>query len=130
MLATKRPKIRLYDFKERFVALLLCGEKTHTIRAERRYPAKPGDTLHLYSGLRTPKAKLLMRVTCVRVESIVILGGRVPRVNIDDHLLDTDEEEQLARRDGFSGFQEMVKFWTEPTNRLPFKGHIIHWRRG
>ncbi len=42
----------LYNFKARFVPFVLDGSKTHTIRAKRRYPAKPGDTLYLYTGLR------------------------------------------------------------------------------
>lgn len=114
----------LYNFKPRFAPFILDGRKTHTIRAERSHPDKPGNTLHLYTGLRTKKAKLLMRVPCVRVEEIVITDTALPRISIEGHLLNQDEEEALARRDGFKDFGEMLKFWE---GRLPFKGHIIHW---
>lgn len=134
----------LYNFKEQFVPFILSGEKTHTIRAVRRHPDKPGNTLYLYTGLRTKRAKLLMRVDCVKVEDIEIrqriedfanpytgyhehVEWFVVRVNDDE--LTGDEREQLARRDGFSSFAKMMKFWTVPKNRLPFIGNIIHWRR-
>lgn len=122
----------LYNFQKRFVPFILSGEKKHTIRARRANPDKPGNTLHLYTGLRTKKAKLLKRVECTRVESIRIdrAGGFWPQytVRIDGTMLDRDECEQLARRDGFSTFREMMIFWQTPENRLPFEGQIIHWR--
>jgi hypothetical protein len=34
------------------------------------------------------------------------------------------ECEALARRDGFENFAEMMEFWKD---RLPFRGHIVHW---
>jgi len=115
----------LYNFKKQFVPFILSGEKTHTIRAERVHPDKPGNTLHLYTGLRTKTAKLLMRVKCVRVESIVITDTPLRRIVIDGRLLDLDEEESLARRDGFPDFETMMKFWD---GRVPFKGNIVHWK--
>jgi hypothetical protein len=146
----------LYNFKDRFVAPILAGEKTHTIRAERKHPDKPGKIMHLYTGLRTKKAKLLFRVPCVKVAEIRIYepasilhanlckasglhgfdssfdGKGLYRgvhlicsaVIVDDVELSPDEIEALARRDGFSDFQEMMKFWD---GRLPFDGHIIAW---
>jgi hypothetical protein len=138
MRPSRNPVIRLYNFKPRFVEFILSGAKTHTIRDIRKYPAKPGDTLHLYTGLRTKKTKLLLRVRCVKVEEIKIVetvrmgidNGVINRkcaaVAIDDQWLSLDEQEALARRDGFSDFYEFVTFWD---GRLPFQGHIIHWRK-
>jgi hypothetical protein len=112
----------LYNFKARFVDKILSGAKTHTIRAIRAHPDKPGNTLHLYTGLRHKGARLLMRATCTKVQQIEI---RANSVWIDGELMFADECELLARRDGFENFTEMWKFWEE---RLPFVGHIIHWR--
>lgn len=130
----------LYSFQPRFVPFIRSGAKTHTIRATRKYPDKPGNTIHCFTGLRTKKAKLLGRFECVKVEEIEI-QHRVEKfinpdthqlecvewdaVRIDDHELCGDERENLARRDGFNNFSEMMSFWD---GRLPFSGHIIHWR--
>jgi len=134
----------LYGFKAQFVPFILSGEKSYTIRAIRANPDKPGNTVHLYTGLRRKGARLLMRAPCVKVEEIEIkrrvekfrnpdtrLLERVEwySVTIDGHELCGDEREALARRDGFSSFAEMMKFWQEPEDRLPFFGHIIHWRK-
>lgn len=116
----------LYNFQSRFVSKVLSGEKTHTIRAERANPDRPGNTLHLYTGLRQKGARLLMRVLCVKVEEIEIRNDwRVAVVIVDGVRLSVDERESLARRDGFSSFDEMLKFWD---GRLPFRGRIIHWQ--
>lgn len=121
----------LYGFQKRFVPFILSGEKTHTIRAHRAHPDKPGNTLHLYTGLRQKGARLLMRVPCVKVQEITIdaCGHQCNCdgfVEIDDVELGESEREALAKRDGFESFDAMLDFWA---GRLPFHGHIIHWRR-
>lgn len=135
----------LYNFQKRFVPFILSGEKTHTIRALRAHPDKPGNTLHLYSGLRTKKAKLLMRVPCVKVETITFTVWRDPDrdsadeelehvlVTIDGNTLYADEKDAFARSDGFKDFADMVAFWrarhgVAGGNTLPFNGQIIHWK--
>ncbi len=112
----------LYNFQSRFVPKILAGEKTHTIRAVRANPDKPGNVLHLYTGLRHKGARLLMRVLCVKVEEIEISPLYV---KIDGVVLGDSEEEALARRDGFANFADMMAFWEE---RLPFRGHVLHWK--
>jgi uncharacterized protein YqfB (UPF0267 family) len=128
----------LYNFQKRFAPFILSGEKTHTIRSVRANPDKPGNTLHLYTGLRQKGAQLLMRVPCVKVEEIEICAvdhpthsgvTKVFTIEIDGHYLDRSEKEALARRDGFDSLAAMMRFWQEPKNRLPFRGHIIHWRK-
>jgi hypothetical protein len=114
----------LYNFKAQFVPHILNGSKTHTIRATRAHVDKPGNTVHLYTGLRQRGARLLMRATCTKVEAIHIENDAM--VSIDGLWLDPSEREQLARRDGFGNFAEMMQFWE---GRLPFAGHIIHSRR-
>lgn len=120
----------LYNFQKRFVPFILDGRKTHTIRGVRANPDKPGNTLHLYTGLRQKGATLLMRVLCVKVEEIEIRDGifgdeNHAAVSIDGASLDRSEREALAVRDGFADFEQMIQFWR---GRLPFKGHVIHWR--
>lgn len=117
----------LYNFQKRFVPFILSGAKKHTIRATRKNPDKPGNTLHLYTGLRTKNTQLLMRVSCVKVEEIVIrsLESSMFDVFVDGNELNLDELERLARADGFQSWSDMAAFWQ---GRLPFHGQIIHWK--
>ena len=115
----------LYNFHRRFVPFIKNGTKKHTIRAERCHPDKAGNTLHLYQGLRTKKAKLIKRVECVKIEQIYIYRDFQTEVEIAGVPLTVSEKESLARRDGFKDFAEMMDFWC---GRLPFHGQIIHWK--
>ena len=120
----------LYNFQKRFAPFVLDGSKRHTIRAKRKHPTKVGDAVHLYTGLRTKQAKLLLRSICIRVEEIRISEDR--HVFVDFEMLSADEKNALAYCDGFRShginraFEQMMKFWE---GRLPFVGDIIHWQR-
>lgn len=127
----------LYNFKERFAPFILDGSKTHTIRGKRKHPDRPGNTLHLFTGLRTRNARLLMRQPCVAVHEITIEVIEtnlldVWRITIDGDELAPDEMQALAWSDGFRengrelALRTMMAFWK---GRLPFLGHIIHWQR-
>jgi hypothetical protein len=120
----------LYNFQPRFVDKIMSGEKKHTIRSRRANPDKPGNTMHLYTGLRHKGARLLMRVPCAKVEEIEIdaCGHECncdAFVEVDGVELSASERDALAVRDGFENFEAMLDFWA---GRLPFKGHIIHWK--
>lgn len=125
-----RDSMGLYNFKKRFAPFVTDGTKRHTIRAKRVHPDKVGNTVHLYSGLRTRHAKLLGRSTCVRMEEINISESQ--QVFVDGEELSLSEKNALAFCDGFRSrgiaraFEEMMEFWK---GRLPFAGHIIHWSR-
>jgi hypothetical protein len=123
----------IYNFQERFVPMILSGTKTHTIRSYRVNPDLPGNILHLYTSLRRKDAKLLMRVKCLKIQDIRIFEcydiqknscAKSVKVLIEGMMLSRDERESLAIHDGFSDFEEMIKFWK---GRLPFDGQIIHW---
>jgi hypothetical protein len=115
----------LYNFQPRFVDHILAGKKTHTIRAARKIVDSPGKTMHLFTGLRQKGARLLFRAPCVKRESIQIeFAAGIFMISIDGQVLDREERELLAMRDGFSSFADMMQFWT---GRLPFAGHVFHW---
>ena len=102
----------LYNFKKRFVPMILAGTKTHTIRELRAHPDKPGNTLHLYTGLRQKGARLLMRVPCVKVEDITIHGAnahQLPTIYIDGIELSRTETE--AFEIGRASCRERVSMW-------------------
>lgn len=119
------------NFKSQFVLKIQCREKTHTIRDKRKIPIEVGDKLYLFTGMRTKHCKRILTdpVICTKVEEIEIIADadiHAPgAVWIDRQMLDNDEKEQLARRDGFENFADMIRFWD---GRLPFVGDIIHWK--
>lgn len=124
----------LYNFQKQFVFHILNGSKQHTIRGERKHADKPGDMMHLYTGLRQKGARLLMRVPCVLVEPISIEirsmkanGFEYSAVCVfvgDRIMLSRSEAVRLALADGFMHWEAFVDFWCD---RLPFSGHIYHW---
>lgn len=118
----------LYGFHKRFAPAILDGTKTHTIRGRRAHPDKPGNILHLYTGLRTKQAQLLLRVTCTRIQDISLTVDENDRFQayIDGVQLAPDELEALAKRDGFQGTRSMALWWN---GLYPFHGHIIHWKQ-
>lgn len=118
----------LYNFQALFAPMIMAGTKKHTIRSRRAHPDKPGNTLHLYLGLRTRSVQLLKRALCVKVEEIEIRAEGPTYtdvvISIDGVELSRDECESLAVRDGFTSFADMMEFWQ---GRFPFSGHVIHW---
>lgn len=116
----------LYNFQPRFVPAIESGEKCHTIRAPRKNPDKPGNVMHLYTGLRHKGARLLMRVPCVKVQEVSI---RPSGIAIDGVDLSPDEREQLAIADGFASWQEMLDFWSDRLETGPWLGNLLHWRK-
>lgn len=119
----------LYNFQARFVPKIEAGEKTHTIRAKRKHPDKPGDLMYLYTGLRTKQARRLRAggrsdvPVCAAVQDIRITTGL--QIIIDGERLTLDEADQFARRDGFQNYGDMMRYWGE---NLPFNGDVLHWR--
>lgn len=61
-----------YSFQKRFVPYIQDGSKRQTIRSRRKHPAKPGDTLYLYYGLRTKHCRKLREEICTDARSIYI----------------------------------------------------------
>lgn len=112
------------NFKPQFVEAIRARTKKHTIRAPRVIPVKVGDKLFLFSGLRHRGAYRILTeaVICSQIQEIVI--GKSD-VTIDGQLCSPDECQRLANADGFDDFETMLTFWE---GKLPFTGHIIHWK--
>lgn len=125
----------LYNFKSQFAPWILDGSKKHTIRPERRNPDKPGNKVHLYTGLRTRACRRLLVAECTAVRHIRIDQQGIA---IDGEQLSPDECNAMAFTDGFRewgierAFEFLVACWSDGSiaarYRLPFVGHIIHWK--
>lgn len=83
----------LLGFSKDLVPSVEAGTKPHTIREWRKHPIKQGETLYLYTGLRTKAARLLFTTPCTRVQRIEMQRGAI---RVDGRLLGAEEMEQLA----------------------------------
>lgn len=111
-----------YNFQAQFAPDVEAGRKRQTIRSEgKRRHAQIGDTVQLYTGMRTKGCRQIGTGICttstycaIREDGITL--GNHPKVNI----------EEFARADGFRDFDHM-KQWFRDTHGLPFTGRLIAW---
>ena len=120
-----------FNFQKQFVASITEGTKTGTIRKERkdkRCPADKGDTLTLYTGMRTKHCALIAEVECISVKSFMIHQGLNKQITCykDGRPIKNQELETLAIADGFKNSTELVAFFRK-TAGLPFIGWHIEW---
>lgn len=114
------------NFKKKFADDVERGIKRQTIRAPRkdcRNP-QPGQTLHLYTGMRTTFCRKLGEATCVSVEQIYISDQL--DIDLASRPLSFIEECEIIADDGFDTRQEFFDFF-EKTHGLPFNGFLIKW---
>jgi len=124
----------LLNFKKQFAPLVELGledpnhprAKRTTIRPWRKdgKDPKPGQTLYLYTGLRTQNCIRLGVVPCVQAEHICITGW-------GDVVLGTECQQRhgaaaIAIKDGFESFQAFMDF-IKKSNGLPFLGLWVRW---
>ena len=134
------------NFQARFAPLVESGEKRQTIRAYRKddRDAQAGDTLYLYTGMRTKACRKLGEARCKGVTPVAINRSEKPwratkyivysyeiwtgagvaqqyRSRLSDR-----QVANFARADGFNNAKEMVA-WFEKTHGLPFEGLLIRW---
>lgn len=118
----------LLGFKKQFAHLVENGTKRQTIRAKRRdgKDQRVGETLYLYTGLRTKHCRKLGEEICKSVEEITIdYNG----INVSGNWLSVSERDALARADGFTCFQDMKEFFKNEHGSLQagFSGLLIKW---
>lgn len=118
------------NFKKEFAPLVESGEKKQTIRQVRKNPIENGDTLYLYTGMRTKQCRKLGEVICTGVHSfrigtdwedrVVHVDGRKAS-GVNDWLVD-----EIAKNDGFSNTHDFFNFFIQQYG-LPFNGVLITW---
>ena len=118
------------NFQARFAPLVENGEKRQTIRAYRKdkHDPKPGDTLYLYTGMRSKACRKIGEARCKKVYEITLceryrdpsIGTLMAGSGLPGSI------DSLARLDGFKNPTEMFD-WFEKTHGLPFEGLLIKW---
>lgn len=118
-----------YSFKPRFVAPILAGTKTGTIRADglRRH-AMAGEQLQLYTGMRTKHCELIIRIQCIAAPKITLYFKGRTRIETSGVVLRNPKAlDSFALADGFNDFAEMREFWREEHDAARFGGTWIRW---
>ena len=114
------------NFQKQFVDPIKCGDKSQTIRSTRKNPIKKGDTLYLYTGMRTKSCEKIGVVLCKDVLNFKIQGDGLGCEIEQTPVYYMDHLNRIATEDGFEDWIEMVH-WFVDTHGLPFKGNIIYW---
>ena len=121
----------LLNFKPQFAGRVESGDKTQTIRRNRADGKKmqPGDTVKLYTGLRTRNARLLREA---RVEAVfrVRMDAAENVIVVDGDKLDAARAAAFARDDGFSCVSEMLAWFKDQYMSNEFEGFCVQWHAG
>lgn len=118
------------NFDPRFETAIREGWKTQTIRKPRATPIKPGDSLQLMTGQRTPDCRRICHdVRCTDVLKVEITFGEdggIDRIETDGIVvIDLDA---FAVRDGFTDSDDMAAFFKLKHGPMEvFHGSIIEW---
>ncbi len=112
------------SFRERFADLVETHAKRQTIRGVWKRPIKSGDTLYLYTGMRTKRCRKLRMASCLDVRPITLYAGHY--VLTVGGYGGFDTLNRFARDDGFDSWEEMRE-WFKAKYGLPFEGVLITW---
>lgn len=126
-----------YSFKSRFVEPIRSGTKFQTIRNDRARHARPGETLQLYTAMRTKQCRLIGHATCLDVVPITI-DFTLLRVTVAGRMITLRENrDAFAVGDGFVNWSDFVQWWrADRTNRTThlnhspaptFSGVVVSW---
>jgi hypothetical protein len=111
------------NFKRRFVAPIESGRKRQTIRKIRKRPFRTGDTLYLFTGMRTAKCRRLGTHRCISVHDVTIAHEHI---ELEGRMLTLKETAELAQADGFASPEEFLDFFRSEHD-LPLVGQLIRW---
>ena len=115
------------NFKAQFAPLVESREKKQTIRQVWKRPIKVGDTLYLYTGMRTKECRKLLEAECMVISGFRIGADWESRiVTVNGDKLSHDDLYSLAVRDGFPDIIAFEWFFIEQYG-LPFAGVLIEW---
>lgn len=115
------------NFQKQFAEAVKNGSKTQTIRTPRKSPIKEGDTLYLYTGMRTKQCEKLKEVKCTGVVDFRIIASGAGCIIGQHSLYYLDHLNRVAVADGFKDWFTMVK-WFGEMHGLPFEGNLILWK--
>ena len=136
----------LLGFKKRFVHPIQIGTKVFTMRKPRKIPPKIGETLYMYTALRTANCEKISDKERLRsVQKAIVMfnyyrnkkgGLQLMRmqVTVDGRRIEGDELAQFVRYDGFEDHIDFFKYWTSGYKhpevgfyKLEEEMDLFHW---
>lgn len=129
-----------YSFKKRFVDPIRSGlgnyehidgiiprPKRQTIRAHgKRRHARPGETLQLYTAMRTKQCKKIGDARCTEINRVLIWPD-VIAIMVNGVMLGPRQLREFSRADGFDDPKDMQQFWLKEHGADKFEGVLIRW---
>ena len=121
-----------YSFKRQFIEPSRSGSKTQTIRADRVRHARIGETLQLYTAMRTKHCMLIATSTCIGIDPItldfkkneVLIPNRRPIKTVATL-------NHFAYQDGFAAeepWEALREFWRKEHDAIQrWSGVLIAW---
>lgn len=134
----------ILGFQKQFAHKILEGSKKFTIRTERKITPKVGETIHMYSGLRTKHTEFISKehkyTSCQKVKiEIELLGAGSFRLDLavsDNGItsfrrLSDAERSRFVKHDGFISQRAFIDYWrdefSKPTIHMIAIRTIYHW---
>ena len=117
----------LLGFKKQFAGPILDGTKIFTIREKRKVEPKIGETLHMYSGLRTKYCEKITsehKLTGVSSIKMVVSDGKIA-ILINNKGLNRFEQKVFTTCDGFTNRQSFIDFWLKDVKPNKFGTRMI-----
>lgn len=111
------------NFKKQFAPMVEAKVKRQTIRPSRKNPFRQGDSLYLYTGMRTKQCRKLGEATCTEVREVRMTESGM---KLDGVAMSARHIDEFARDDGFHGVEDFREFFRSQYG-FPFHGQLIKW---
>jgi hypothetical protein len=119
-----------YSFNRRFIDRIETGTKSQTVRGGRRHHAKPGQTIQLYTAMRTKVCrKIAPDAVCISSLPVTLFFGGNPVLRVEVAGREVDAR-YFAQADGFTDESDLAAFWRDENGVQPgdtFHGTLIEW---
>lgn len=113
----------LLGFKPQFVNPILQDIKWFTLRDKRKVTPKLGETLHMYTGLRTNNCKPITKKHTLKAMYPVHIKIKITgkpgihaakvQIVINNLTLSNFDLREFVVRDGFENIEKFIQYWTE-----------------
>lgn len=123
----------LLGFKQRFKEPILIGTKVFTMRDKRKIEPKIGETLHMYTGLRTSKCELITKKEKLYSTQKAFIEIKFINdilmyliIEVDQKKLNMFEINRFVKYDGFENWRDFCKFWISGYKYTKNKVNVIY----